>query len=229
MVTFDAASTGTPAQSSPITWSHTNNGNAILVGCNWDTGTTDTITAVSYGGVALAKLGSIRSGAASNGGISFWGKVGGLPAGANTVSVTHGASTNGLMCPGAISVSGAGSLGTPVTNSATGVASVSASVTGTTSGGLIVATACFGNSTGTFSTTAPGTQRWAKTGDSNTGSDNTTGQTCPSPGGTQAVGFSNTITNDDWGIVAVEVKSAAAITGGNQRFLRQAVRRASLW
>jgi hypothetical protein len=231
-VAYDAVSTGTPvATTSPITWSHTSNGNGIIIATNWDNGATDLVTAVSYGGVALAKLGSQLPTGSSNGGLTYWGKIGGLPTGANTASVTHSASSLGKYCPGAISFSGAGSFAAAQT---TGVlaTTVSLNVTGTTSGGLIIAATSFGGLTsGTITATSPGTSRWSLTGDTAGGADNTGAQTCASPGGTQAIGFGTSagLSADSWALVAVEVLPAAAVKGSRSYVAGQAVSRASLW
>jgi hypothetical protein len=214
-VAFDAVGPagggGAKSTATPLTWLHINSaaGNAFLAGFNYRTGTTSDVTAVTYGGVALSRLGQVPGNNVGPGGMDLWGKIGGLPTGSNTVSVTFGTATADLVTGGSISLTGAVSFGTAVTGFASAT-SISVNVTGTTTGGMIVAAASFGNSAAVFATTSPGTQRWAVTGDSNEAADNTTAGTWPSPGGTQATGFSVTVSPADfWGLVAVEVKGAA--------------------
>ena len=62
-----AGGAGTAFASTSESWAHINNGNAILVGVTVFTGSTDTITAVSYGGVALTKIGFSNTGSTSGG------------------------------------------------------------------------------------------------------------------------------------------------------------------
>lgn len=205
----------------PLTWAHINSAatNAILVGVNYRTGTTPQTTSIGYGSgpVALARLGTVPSGNVGGGGIELWGALGtstALPTGSNTVSVAFTGGTGAAVCGGSVTLTGAGSFKTAVTNFDAGpVTTVSISVTSTTSGNMIFATACEGNGSAVFATTSPGTQRWAVNGDSTAGADNTVGGTWPSPGGTQVCTFTYTVGSaDEWGIAAVEVVAAA--TGG---------------
>ena len=195
----------------PLTWAHVNSaaGNAILVGVNYRTGSSPEATAVSFGAASLSRIGTIAGGTGGSGGVDLWGKIGGLPTGSGTVSVTFSGGAGNATTGGSISLTGAATFGTAFTAASAGNAtSVTVNVTGTTSGGMVVAAASFGNSSGVFTTTS-GTQRWAINGDSNSGADNTVGGTWPSPGGTQAAGFSNTL-SDFWGLAAVEVKASVA-------------------
>lgn len=212
-VAFDAvgpSSSGTGSATSPLTWTHVNSGNGILVGTTIFNGSTNTVTAVTYGGVSVPFLGFVSGGSGGAGGVALYGLVGPTcPTGSNTVSMSFsdGANHNA----GSISVSGAGSLGTAVTGTGTNTASVTASVSGTTTGGLIVAAGSYGGSSlNTFSGTNGVTVRWQHPGSGNTGSDNGVGGTVASTGGgaAQTVGFTDTGT-DFWGIVAVEVKPPA--------------------
>jgi hypothetical protein len=213
-VTFDAAgpsSAGTGFTTSPGTWTHVNGGNGILVGVTVFTGSTDTVTAVTYGGVALASLGFAAVGG-SVGGISFWGLTGPTcPTGSNTVSVTVSDGTNNHNA-GSISVSAAGTLGTVFSNSATTGTSLGVTVNGTTTGGLIVSVCC--NGSGGTITIGTGTRQWMHLGSTSSGADNGAGATVPSAGG----GANQTLTwsaspSDHWGVVAVEVLPGAAAGG----------------
>lgn len=209
----------TATAGSPATWSHTNSAadNALIVGITIFTGNSNTITSVKYGAtqagaVALSFLGFVPGNNSSGGGIALYGKAGGLPAGANTVYVVASDSDNHNA--GSISLTGAGSLGNPVTNYSS-AASVTVNVTNTTTGGMIVAACSYG---GTSLITITGnnnvTARWFHAGSTNSGSDNGASGTVPSTGGgaTQTVGFADT-GSDWWGIVAVEVLPGAEIQG----------------
>jgi hypothetical protein len=205
-VTFDAvgpSSAGTGGSTSPLTWSHTNSGNAIIVGVTCFDGTANNVTAVTYGGVALNFLGYVAADNAGPGGVAMYGLVSAsLPAGANTVSVSFSVANNHNA--GSISLAGASSLGTPVTAFAS-ASSITASVPSTTTGGMVVSAVSFG-SPNTFSATSPNVLRWAHNSSGNSGADNGAGGTEPSAGGGAAtsVAWSNT-TSDFWGLVAVEV------------------------
>ena len=210
-VAFDAVgpgASGTSSTTSPLTWSHTNSaaGNAFLVGVNYQSGTSPQTSAVSYGAASLSRLGTVPADNAGPGGVELWGVIGGLPTGANTVSVTFTTAGNHT-AGGSVSLTGAATFGAAFTNFASST-SVSVNVTGTTSGNLIFAVASVGNDTG-FSTTSPGVQRWAASGDNSSGADNTIAGTWAAPGGTQAVGFANA-SSDFWALVAVEVQAPVA-------------------
>ena len=214
MVAFDAVGpaggAGTAFTATPGTWTHVNGGNGILVGVTCFGGTANTVTGVTYGGVTIPFLGYIASGGAGvgPGGIALYGLTGGTcPTGSNTVSVAFSDATANHNA-GSISVSGAGSLGTPVLGSATGVATVSVSVPGTTTGGLIVSAVCQGSSSA-FSATSPNILRFTKLTSPGSGSDNIAGGTDPSTGGgaSQTVTWTN-VSTDEYGVIAVEVLPA---------------------
>jgi hypothetical protein len=209
VVAFDAVGpaggAGTAFTTGPGTWTHVNTGNGILVACTVFTGSTDTVTAATYGGVSLSKIGFTNTGAAA-GGISYWGLAGPTcPTGSNTVSVT--ASDTNNHNAGSVSFSASGSFGTLFTANSGGAGTTSQAVTvnGTTTGGLIVTFACHGANGGTWGLTG-GTVRVTHDTGSSSGSDNIGGGTAPSTGGgaNQTLTWTNTI-SDEWGIVAVEV------------------------
>jgi hypothetical protein len=209
-VAFDAvgpSSAGAASATSPLTWTHVNGGNGILVGVTIFNGGTNTVTAVTYGGVTVPVLGFIPSDNSTAGGVALYGLVGGTcPTGSNTVSIAFSDAANHNA--GSISVAGAGSLGTAVTGFAS-AGSVTASVTGTTVGGLIVAACCYGGTAlATITGTNSVTTQWEHNGSTSSGADNGAGGTVASAGGTQTVGFTDTGT-DFWGIVAVEVLAGA--------------------
>ena len=213
-VAFDAAGGGVHATATPLTWTHTPVAapTDILVGVTSYTGSTNTVTGVTYGGVTCALLAYINSGGITSGGIALY-YLANPPVGAQSVSVafTGAADTIG----GSVSFTGGGSSGAAVTGTAADQSSVSASVPGTTTGGMICAVACFGSS-GTFSGTNSVAVRWSLNVSANTASDNAVGGTVVSTGGgaAQTVGYSNTFA-DDWGLVAVEVRpGVTGITAG---------------
>jgi len=206
-VTFDAAAPSSAvAGTSATSWSHTNSGNAIVVGVIWDSGGTDVTTAISYGGVALSKLGSIPGDNGTAGGISLWGRIGGLPSGSNTVSVTTGSTS---CFGGSMSFFGAAAFGSAQTFFGNGNP-ISVGATGTDPNGMIAAASSYGGGAGggTFSATGAATQRFGVIGNNGGGSSNSEGETAPSAAGTVTFGWSQSNGNADfWGMVAVEVLS----------------------
>ena len=213
MVAFDAvgpSSAGTAFTATTGTWTHVNNGNGIFISITIFTGSANTVTAVTYGGVAIPLIKFFN--ATTTGGVAFYGLVGATcPTGSNTVSVTKTGTSNANA--GSISVSAAGSLGTAVTfGDAAGHATASITVAGTTTGGLIISVAAFGGGSGggVFSATAPNVLAWSHNGNNTTSADNGVGGTDPSTGGgaSQTVTWNNT-QSDNWSVIAVEVLPAA--------------------
>ena len=189
------------AASSSFSLTNSAAGNAIIVtGETLGTGT-NTITSVTYGAVTLSLLGFLLSNNSGSGGVALYGKVGGLPTGANTVTVNGGPPE---WC-GAATYTGVASIGTAVTNfgsSNTGTATV----TGTTSGGMVVAGSCFGGGAGggTFTATSPATLRWQQNVNANSGAGNGCMVDRASSGGSDAVGWTNS-QSDFWAEIAVEL------------------------
>ncbi len=206
-VTFDnSAPSSASSGVSSTSWTHNNSGNAIVVGVIWDSGGTDVTSAISYGGVALSKLGSIPSDNNTAGGISLWGRIGGLPTGSNTVSVTTGSTS---CFGGSMSFFGAAAFGSAQTFFGNGNP-VSVGATGTDPNGMIAAASSYGGGAGggTFSATGAATQRFAVIGNNGGGSSNSEGETAPSAAGTVTFGWSQSNGNADfWGMVAVEILS----------------------
>jgi len=212
-VAFDAAGAGAKGTTvTTITWSHTNSAasNALTVGLNYPTGTTPQASAVSYGGVALARLGSVPGNNVGPGGIEHWGKIGSLPTGANTVSCSVTSSADNKV-GGSVSatIGGVGAFGTAQTSFTSGT-TIAYTHTGTTAGNLLIVAASQGNGSGVMTATSPGTTRFAMNGDSSEAADNVVMGTWAAPGGSQSVGFSENATSDFWGLVSVEVQD----TGG---------------
>jgi hypothetical protein len=210
MVTYDAvgpSASGTAGASSPLTWAHVNNGNAVFVGVTIYTGSSNTVTAVTYGGVTLDPLGFVRGNNGSTGGVALYGKVGGLPTGSNTVSVSFSDAANHNA--GSVSLAGAGSLGSPLTSYGSGSTQTSASFT-TTSGGMLVGAFCFGNKDATFAASGGSTVRWSHMTSSSSSADNGAQATKASPGGAATIATTTGAYSDDWGCVAVEVLPAGA-------------------
>ena len=142
-----------------------NASNAIVVAAETN-GNTNTTTSVTYGAASLSFLAYIPSDAQSAGGVALWGKIGGLPTGSNTVTVTGGPPE---WC-GAATYTGADSFGTAVTNFGSG-SSGSAVVTGTTTGGIVVSASSYGTS-GTFTATSPASLCWSELINSNSAAGN---------------------------------------------------------
>jgi hypothetical protein len=207
-VTFDAvgpSSAGASASgASSLSWSHTNNGNALVAGSSAnpanDAGWSMTAT---YAGTAMAAGAIVHS----NGGTAGFLRVFTLanPAtGANTVAVTVTGGTTELT-GGSISMAGAGSFVTQY--SATGsVTPATATSVGSTSGGLLAAFVCTG--TGVTSATAPSTSRYIDNFSGAGAAGCSAGATSPSTGSNVTTAW--TISSDWWAVIGVEVLPGAA-------------------
>lgn len=237
-VTYDTFSTATAATTafttSPKTWTHVNSGNCIVVQFVTAAGSSNPVTAVTYGGVSLPLI-KFQLHSAGTSGTAFYGLIGGtVPTGSNTVSVTF-TTGSGDMIAGAVSLANALSFGTAFGFTST-TTSVSGSVTGTTTGGMIVAGSSYGggNGGGTFSGTNGVSIKWQNSVSNASAGDNAVQGTVASTGGgaSQTVGFSNSQTADNWALVAVEVLPAAgapAVGPANPLISSRAVSQASLW
>jgi hypothetical protein len=210
-VAFDnavgASTAGTAFTVSPHTWTHVNNGNCIIVAFDASAASTNLVSAVTYGGVNIPLLTS-QNGAGATPNLTVYGLAGPtVPTGSNTVSVTF-TTGSGDFIAGSVSLSGAASLGTPVSNSiaGAGAGTLTVSVPGTTAGGVIVASATFGGGGGgTFSGTNGVTIGWQNNVGTGNAGDNATMGTVSSAGGAQTVGFSDSGGSDTWTLIAVEV------------------------
>lgn len=207
-VAFDAVGpaggAGTASATTPLTWTHINGGNAIIIGVTTFTGTTNAVTSVTYGGVSVPFLGFIPSDNSTGGGIALYGLQGAtVPSGSNTVSVAFTGANNTI--GGSVSYSGAGSLSAATTNYGTatgGVFTSTAIVTHT--GGILTAAACYGTTGGTWGVTS-GSLRWSHNTSASTAADNAGAGDIASTGASQTIAITNNSASDDWGIVAVEV------------------------
>lgn len=213
-VTYDAVGpaggAGLSSATSPITWTHVNSGNCIVIYTIFEGNATNPVTAVTYGGVTIPLVKAQISN--TGGGCVAYGLVGGtVPTGSNTVSVSFSTDT---LITGSVSLGNVLSLGTPVSsNAATAASSATISVPGTTTGGMIVAGTSYGGGSGggTFTGTNGVTIRWQKTVTNSGPAGNGVEGTVASTGGgaSQTVGFSDSAGSDQWAIVAVEALPAA--------------------
>jgi len=205
MVAFDAAgpsSAGTGQSTSPITWTHVNNGNGILIGVTIFGGSTNTVTACTYAGVTIPLVKFQTSGAGANGGGALYGLVGPTcPTGSNTVSMSWTDTATNHNC-GSVSVTGAGAIGTPVSSAVITNANCSQAVTATTNGGLVISLVAQGSGT-TFTASAPNIKRVEHLASASSSADNLGLGTDPSTGGTVTPAWNSS--SDDWAIIAVEI------------------------
>lgn len=197
----------TSGKSTTNNFSYTLTGNCIIVAARESSA--GHVTAVTYGGVALTSLGHIESNNQSAGGVALFGKVGGLPTGANTVSIT-GFATWALVS----SYNDAASLGTAVTAAGSGTTVAnngSATVTSTITGGVVVGAVSFGSS-GTWTATSPATSRQFENVNASSASGNGFLEDTSSVGGgsNTTIAWSN-LDSDWWGMVAVEVQPSTAL------------------
>jgi hypothetical protein len=212
-VNFDTvgpSATGIHSNGSPITWAHVNNHNCVIVAFTNSNAASNPVTAVTYGGVTLPFLDYIQ-GANPNGGTALYGKVGGLPQGSNTVSVSFTTGSGDMLACSVSPDADVESLGTPFTktNPTSGSNNISGSVPDTHTGGLIVAAAGYGGGSGggSFSGTNGVTVRVSDIAGAASPMDNQVLGTVASTGGgaAQTVGFSHSSGNDWWTMIAVEI------------------------
>ena len=202
-VTFDAvgpSSAGASAAgATSLSWSHTNNGNAIVAGCAVGAGTdTGMSTTATYASVTMTPGAIVHSGAVAGGFLRVFTLLS-PAAGANNVAVTLTGGT-GDLTGGSISLASAGSFVTQY--SATGTsATATATSAGSTSGGMICAFVQDGD--GTTSATAPSTSRYLINLNSNTAGGNSAGVTSPSTGSNVTTAW--TVTSSQWAVIGVEV------------------------
>lgn len=184
-------------------------GNCVLFAVEF-VGSSNTITSVTYGGVTLPKIAEQLSNNNTAGGVALYGRIDGVPTGANTVTVT-GAS--GGVWSGAASYSGAVSFGTPNKSYGSTASGRNVQLSATVTGGICVLSACCGSS-GTWAATSPGTLRWSLgTGGGGSGADNGMLEDQASAGGGASTTVAFTDTGVDWwGAVAVEVQPASGVS-----------------
>lgn len=211
-VAFVAASNN-PSTSSG-TWSHTNSnaGNAIVVATCSGTGATNDVTGITYGGVALDFLGYVQANNDVAGGIVFYGLIGGLPTGSNSV-VVGGYSE----WAGAATYGNVGSFGTLASSFGDSYSELSFNVTGTTTGGIVVVGICGGSGDGSAPlATSPATLRWYDLADNGSAAGNGWFLDEPSVGGGSTTTIASTYPSVDdwWGALAVELIPPSGGGGG---------------
>ena len=206
-VAFDAvgpSSAGASAAgATSLSWSHTNNGNAIIAGCAVGVGPdTGMSTTATYAAVAMAAGAIVHSNANTAGFLRVF-TLASPATGANNVVVTLTGGT-GDLTGGSISVLGAGSFVTQY--SGTGAADPpTATSVGSTPGGLICAFVCAGLPIA--SATSPSTSRYIINLNGSSAAGNSGGATSPSTGSNVTTAWS--ITSDWWAVIGVEVLPAS--------------------
>src|SRR6185437_1340254 len=180
-----------------------NAGNCIIVAAKTNGGT-NTITNVTYGAATLSLIGFIPSNNGTSGGVAMYGKLGSLPTGSNTVTVTGGPP----IWAGATTYGGVSSIGTAVTafgNSSSGIIAVA----NTTASSLIVAATSYGgnNGGGTFTAGPSSTIRWQEDINNTDAAGNGMfeDQASLGTGKTTLLSWTNSAGADWWGMVAVEL------------------------
>jgi hypothetical protein len=217
MVAFDAvgpSSSGAKLSpgAGPLTWSHTVSGtNTLLlvwIGCDDDA---TTVSAVTYGGVAMTKVGAtIHTNADASGWLMLY-KLVGAAAGTATVSVTFSASS--IIEAASMSFNGADQstgIATPATPTTGFTATATMAVASNTNGNIIASAACAGS---VFSSaTAPSTSRFnVVSGAGSNGGGWLAGATSPATGSSVTTAWTISA-SDFWAVIAVEVLSAGAAT-----------------
>jgi len=171
----------------------------------------------------MGSLGKVHTNNGTAGYCQLFG-LAGPAAGASTVLVSS--TVSGSLSSGSMSFTGvdqATPVGTAVTNIGSSTAP-SATVTGTTAGNQVAAVVANGSPI----TSSGQTSRYIKNLDGNSAAGNGAGASAAA-GGSVAMGW--TVTNDWWGVIAVEVKAgaAAAVVQPPPQFNRVPINRASLW
>lgn len=96
---FDAKTKSSASSGSPWTFTHTPVGVAKAVTLKLSSITaTDNVSAISYGGVALTRIGRVVDSAGEAGSAEIWALNSGIPTGPQTVSITFSGSTEKAAC-----------------------------------------------------------------------------------------------------------------------------------
>jgi hypothetical protein len=214
---FDTLGPGSSGQNATaptsVTWAHTCSGVQrvlivfVAVGQGSGSDATKTISGVTYAGVAMTQIGTPRhSNDQTAGYLACYGLIN--PAtGANNVVVSFASAPSTAEC-GSLSFTGADQTtawGTPVTGAGTGTTATVA-VASNTNGNIIA----YGvvNGAPVLSATSPATSRYLSSYDQSSAGGNTAGATIPATGSSVTCAWS--VSSDWWGLIAVEVKAAAA-------------------
>lgn len=193
----------------PLTWTSTASGVSryAFVGVGIKSGSLAGVTiAVTYGGVAMTKLGQVTSNNNTQGGAMLFGLVN--PAtGPQTVSVTQSGGSSQLIAGSQTlnNVIQSGSLGTPVITFGDTSSPPRATVVSTT-GDMVIDLVCYGTSLNN----PLGTTLWVDNVDNNTAAGNAA-MSRYAGAASVTTGFTPTAA-DWWGVIAVNVKQAASGT-----------------
>jgi hypothetical protein len=206
-VTFDAAgpsSSGAGSSSSAsLSWSHTCGASAsyLLAGV-WQSSASDLAMTCTYNSVSMTSLGTIDgwTNASGNGLLQVWYMASPPTGSAYTVAVTVTGGTPVSLSGGSVSLSGGGSLGTPVLAQQWNTAPTAAISTGASTS--LVAAFCGVNAGGTFTVTSPSVSRVLFNPG---GSAMLSGVTSAGTGSSVTTAW--TSTSAPWGIIAVEVRA----------------------
>jgi hypothetical protein len=203
----DAFSSGTAGNSTTVSWSHTCTGSDryLRVGVSiWQFGG-ETVSSVTYNGVALSQLSTADTG---NAHAELWHLIA-PDTGTNTVLVTLSGTPQGIVA-GAVSFTDAHQTtpaGTAVT--ATGTSSAPSVAASSASGELVQDVVCIDN-VGNLSVGAGQTARWNTT----TGGGWADGGGSTEPGdATVTMNWSST-GSGAWAIIACPVRPTAVVSGG---------------
>lgn len=213
-VAFDLAASAASAQGvGPLTY---NSGNTVvgatlmIIDVIVGVPGTAVITGITVGGNAATFKGGITYGGTSTR-LEKWFIVNPL-SGVRSIVISMSGTVGGLniTTSGALSFTGS-DISTPLgaffSNSGVGTATT-VTVTDSAVNDMVVDTVADGS--GGEATTGPNTQRWLIDTDGNSSGNNGVGSTSP---GAASVTPTWSITNDGWGVVAVNIKAAAAVGG----------------
>jgi hypothetical protein len=205
-VAHDTSNTRTLAAVTTISWSHTASGSNRLATAGFGAGgaSIPAITAATYGGAAMTQSGTLSDGSAGVR-VSIYHYI--APA-TSSQTIQFDFSTAAYGCAGSVSFTGVDQTtptGTAATNTAAGTTSVTVTAGGVAADDMVLD--CVKDYTGIPVVGADQTERW-------NGNDGTFGEYAA--GSTQlgtaggAMSWTRTPAPDNWTIVAVAIKAAAA-------------------
>jgi hypothetical protein len=208
-VAFDAVGPSSAGASgtgvTSLTWTHTGVGSSLAIVAGGGSTFDSVTTTMTVGGVSATSLGKIHNGGGTAGFTEAFG-IAAVGSGAKTIVWT--ASGNTDLEGGSTSFTGAAAtfaaaFGTPVTHASAGnQTSDTVTVTGTTTGNQVAGLGSAGSAISSFTG-----QRWLINAGSTNAANNAAGGDAAAGG---SVGLTLNCASDWIGLVAVEVKAAAA-------------------
>ncbi len=206
-VAVDSASpvAGNNVKNANLTYSFTNTAGTLLIVCATAGDAVQSISGVTYNGVAMSPVASVRSHDGTTGAYSSLWSLLNPATGANNVVVTKsGSNASGYIISGAVSFTGNAAtnpIAQSLTNNATSGTTASVTVPNTTAGNMVVDCATNGSAMGSSLQTLNFEKN---VNDSDYG--NNAASSYATAGGSVTMGYTGDA-SDGWGIVAAEIKA----------------------